>query len=60
MGYSDDITTLKKKLLSYYENKELREKVKENGYLLFKKELTTIQAYQRIVQKLIFYKRNHE
>lgn len=50
-GYSDDIPTLKKKLVSYYENKELREKVKENGYQLFKNHLTTQQAYQTIINK---------
>jgi len=50
-GYSDDIQTLKKKLVSYYENKELREKVKENGYQLFKNHLTTQQAYQAIINK---------
>lgn len=50
-GYSDDIPTLKKKLVSYYENKELREKVKENGYQLFKNHLTTQQAYQKIINK---------
>ncbi len=51
-GYSDDIPTLKKKLISYYENKELREKVKENGYKLFKNHLTTLQAYQTIINKV--------
>lgn len=50
-GYSDDIPTLRKKLISYYENKELREKVKENGYKLFKNHLTTYQAYQTIISK---------
>lgn len=51
-GYSDDIPTLKKKLLCYYEDKELCEKVKENGYQLFKKRLTTQQAYQTIINKV--------
>lgn len=51
-GYSDDITTLKKKLLSYYQNKDLREKVKKNGYNLFKNHLTTHQAYQTIINKV--------
>lgn len=50
-GFSDDIPTLKKKLISYYENKLLREKVKENGYKLFKNHLTTHQAYQTIINK---------
>ena len=51
-GYSDDIPTLRKKLISYYENKELCEKVKENGYKLFKNHLTTQQAYQTIINKV--------
>lgn len=51
-GYSDDIPTLKGKLISYYENKELREQVKENGYKLFKNHLTTHQAYQTIINKV--------
>lgn len=51
-GYSDDIPTLKKKLVSYYENKVLREKVQENGYKLFKNHLTTYHAYQTIINKV--------
>ncbi len=51
-GYSDDIPTLKEKLICYYENKELREQVKENGYKLFKSQLTTQQAYQTIIKKV--------
>lgn len=51
-GYSDDIPTLKKKLISYYENKDLREKVKENGYKLFMNHLTTQQACQTIINKV--------
>ncbi len=51
-AYSDDIPTLKEKLLTYYSSKELREQVKENGYRLFKNELTTARAYQRIINKV--------
>lgn len=51
-GYSDDIPTLKERLLSYYNSKELREQVKENGYRLFKDELTTARAYERIINKV--------
>lgn len=51
-GYSDDIPTLKEKLLSYYNSKELREQVKGNGYRLFKDELTTARAYERIINKV--------
>ncbi len=51
-GYSDDIPTLKERLVSYYNSKELREQVKENGYRLFKNELTTVRAYERIINKV--------
>ena len=51
-GYSDDIPTLKERLLSYYSSKELREQVKESGYHLFKNELTTAKAYERIINKV--------
>lgn len=51
-GYSDDIPALKERLLSYYNSKELREQVKENGYILFKNELTTARAYERIINKV--------
>lgn len=51
-GYSDDIPTLKERLLLYYNSKELREQVKENGYQLFKNELTTAKAYERIINKV--------
>ena len=51
-GYSDDIPTLKERLLSYYNSKVLREQVKENGYRLFKEELTTARAYERIINKV--------
>ena len=51
-GYSDDIPTLKEKLIAYYESQELREKVKENGYELFINHLTTRQAYQTIINKV--------
>lgn len=51
-GYSDDIPTLKERLLSYYNSKELREQVMENGYRLFMNELTTTRAYERIINKV--------
>ena len=51
-GYSDDIASLKEKLLNYYEDKGLCEQVKENGYRLFKEQLTTHKAYLRIVNKV--------
>lgn len=51
-GYSDDVLTLKERLLSYYNSKDLREQVKENGYNLFKSELTTARAYERIINKV--------
>lgn len=51
-GYSDDIPTLKERLLLYYHSKELREQVKENGYRLFINELTPAKAYERIIKKV--------
>lgn len=51
-AYSDDIPTLKEKLISYYGSEELRNQVKENGYQLFKKDLLTSIAYQRIINKV--------
>lgn len=51
-GFSDDIPTLKEKLICYFKNKELREQVKESGYKLFKNYLTTLQAYQTIINKV--------
>lgn len=51
-GYSDDINTLKEKLINYYENEKLREQVRENGYKLFKNQLTTQQAYRTIIKKI--------
>ena len=51
-GFSDDIMTLKERLLSYYYSKELCEQVRNNGYNLFQKELTTSRAYERIIDKV--------
>lgn len=51
-GYSDDIPTLKDKLLSYYNSVELREQVKENGYRLFKETLLTTNAYRIIMDSV--------
>ena len=51
-GYSDDIPALKEKLLLYYHSEELRNKVKENGYMLFVKNMTPISAYQTILNAL--------
>ncbi len=51
-AYSDDIESLKSKLLNYYQSKDLRDKVKTNGYNLFKDRLTTKCAYQTIMNKV--------
>lgn len=51
-GYSDDIPTLKSRLISYYESEALRAEVKDAGYRLFKNELLTSKACQRIVNKV--------
>lgn len=52
-GYSDDIATLKKKLLMYYESLELRNQVKENGYQLFINNMTPEHAYRTIISDFI-------
>ena len=52
-AHSDDIEGLKRKLLEYYKNEELRETVKKNGYKLYKSELTTEHAYKTIISKII-------
>lgn len=51
-AYSDRIEDLRRKLLEYYHRGELRERVKENGYQLFKAKLTTENAYQTIMNKV--------
>lgn len=48
-GYSDDVSTLKRKLLMYYESIELRNQVRENGYQLFMNNLTPEHAYKTII-----------
>lgn len=51
-AHSDRIDDLKEKLLLYYEDKELRNRIKENGYRLFKKQLTAEVAYQTIINRV--------
>ena len=51
-AHSDDIPTLKSKLISYFDSPELREQVRKKGYLLFKEQLTTEQAYKTIINKI--------
>ena len=48
-AHSDDISTLKQKLMDYYCSKSLVENIKENGYMLFKSQLTTEHAYTVII-----------
>ena len=48
-GYSDDVSTLKSRLLMYYESIELRNRVRENGYQLFMNNLTPENAYKTII-----------
>lgn len=51
-AYSDNIAELKSKLLIYYNDFDLRSRVRENGYKLFKEHLTTDRAYQTIMNKV--------
>ncbi len=51
-AYSTDVADLTAKLLRYYNNHSLSENVKENGYNLYKKHLTTACAYNTIINKL--------
>lgn len=51
-AFSDDISSLKEKLLVYFESNKIRERVKERGYELFINSLTTKQAYQTIIKKV--------
>lgn len=51
-AHSDKPGELKEKLLEYYNNEELRNRVKENGYRLYKSELTTEHAYETIINKV--------
>jgi len=51
-GYSDDILSLKTQLLKYYNSKELRNIIKDNGYKLFKDQLTPDKAYKTITTSL--------
>ena len=51
-AHSDNIPQLKDKLLEYYNSKDLRKRISENGYKLFQKELTTEKAYLKIMDKI--------
>lgn len=49
---SDKIHDLKQRLLDYYNDSDTRVRMKENGYLLYKTQLTTEHAYQTIMNKV--------
>lgn len=51
-GYSDDIETLKRQLLKYYNSKELREKTACRGYELFVNNMTPECAYKYISSQI--------
>lgn len=51
-AYSDRILDLKQRLLDYYNNSDFCKQVKENGYKLYKTQLTTEHAYQTIMNKV--------
>ena len=52
-AYSDDVLTLKQRLMEYYNNPEKRQTVKEKAYKLFMEELQPENAYKKIMEKLI-------
>ena len=58
-AYSDKTQDLKSRLLSYYNDNEFRKKVKEEGYKLYKSQLTTEKAYHTIINKIIKYERRN-
>lgn len=48
-AHSDDIATLKEKLLKYYNNREYHQEVKDNAYKLYVENLLPVHAYNRIM-----------
>ncbi len=51
-AHSDCTLDLKEKLLLYYNDRAFCNVIKENGYRLFKEQLTTEAAYQTIINKV--------
>lgn len=51
-AYADQPEKLMQRLMDYYNNSDFREMVKENGYKLYKQELTTEHAYRTIMNKV--------
>lgn len=51
-GYSDDIETLKRQLLKYYNSKELREETARKGYDLFINNMAPECAYNSICSQI--------
>ena len=51
-AYSDDIPTLKQKLMQYYHNADFRETTKEKGYNLYINNMTPAHAYNTIMKDL--------
>ncbi len=51
-AYSDDIPSLKDKLMEYYNSKELRETTADNAYNLFMETMTPKYAYSMIIKQI--------
>lgn len=51
-AYSDDIPSLKEKLMEYYNSKELREKTAVNAYDIFRETMTPRYAYSMIIKQI--------
>lgn len=51
-AYSDDISSLKEKLMEYYYSKELRETTAQNAYNLFMETMTPKYAYSMIIKQI--------
>lgn len=51
-AHSDDVQSLKEKLMLYYNDRDYHQKVKENAYRLFSENLLPLHAYNRIIEKI--------
>jgi glycosyltransferase involved in cell wall biosynthesis len=51
-AYSDDIPSLKDKLMEYYNSKELRQTTADNAYSLFMETMTPKYAYSMIIKQI--------
>lgn len=52
-AYSDDIPTLKEKLMIYYNDRVMHNQVKENAYYMYMNDLLPEHAYKKIMNKIM-------